>query len=234
MVVKSLDSSTYSVCPPNGVLPAAFGNHLLRSRNKTTMALIATLCLASLTGVEARTLPYRDGDLLVKFKPGERTGAPAALQGQRSDRRLCAAGNSGTNNDAIPFYPAACPLPNILSVSAGDQMDRLAWCSKFGSQSVAVAAPGMGRTRDCRSGHPNQILATTLDSSSSPSPGGGSSGGGCFVDTLRQNNLVISSAANLGQAVGRPLTRASIPEPPAVTLPINVTAIPCCRMRCRS
>ena len=56
---------------------------------------------------------------------------------------VCAAGNSGTNNDTSAFYPAAYALPNIISVAASDQMDHLASFSNFGLRSVHVAAPGI-------------------------------------------------------------------------------------------
>jgi subtilisin family serine protease len=62
---------------------------------------------------------------------------------QTSALFVCAAGNTTADNDDSPFYPASFDLPNILSVAASDQMDRLAWFSNFGSRSVDVAAPGI-------------------------------------------------------------------------------------------
>lgn len=56
---------------------------------------------------------------------------------------VCAAGNSGTNNDAIPFYPASYTSSNIISVTASDQNDTLATFSNFGINSVDIAAPGV-------------------------------------------------------------------------------------------
>lgn len=56
---------------------------------------------------------------------------------------VCAAGNSGTNNDAIPFYPASYTSSNIISVTASDQNDTLAAFSNFGINSVDIAAPGV-------------------------------------------------------------------------------------------
>ncbi|MEW6713473.1 MAG: S8 family serine peptidase [Nitrospirota bacterium] len=56
---------------------------------------------------------------------------------------VCAAGNSGTNNDAIPFYPASYTSSNIISVTASDQNDTLATFSNFGTNSVDIAAPGI-------------------------------------------------------------------------------------------
>lgn len=57
---------------------------------------------------------------------------------------LCAAaGNDGSNNDSSPFYPANYTLPNIISVAASDQKDRLATFSNYGESTVDLAAPGV-------------------------------------------------------------------------------------------
>ncbi len=55
-----------------------------------------------------------------------------------------AAGNSGTNNDTTPFYPASYTSPSILAVAASDQNDAKASFSQFGLISVDLAAPGVG------------------------------------------------------------------------------------------
>ena len=57
---------------------------------------------------------------------------------------ICAAGNDGTDNDTIPFYPAAYDLPNIIAVTATDINDQLASFSNYGANSVDIAAPGVG------------------------------------------------------------------------------------------
>ena len=54
-----------------------------------------------------------------------------------------AAGNDGTNNDSIPFYPAGYTTENIISVAALTQGDGLASFSNFGVVSVDLAAPGV-------------------------------------------------------------------------------------------
>lgn len=51
-----------------------------------------------------------------------------------------AAGNSGTNNDVSPFYPASYDSPSILSVGGSDQNDNHIF--NYGATSVDVAAPG--------------------------------------------------------------------------------------------
>ncbi len=59
---------------------------------------------------------------------------------------LAAAGNEGTNNDNTntPSYPANYDVPNVVSVAASDDTDRLASFSNFGASTVDLAAPGVG------------------------------------------------------------------------------------------
>ncbi|MBN2162630.1 MAG: S8 family serine peptidase [Pontiellaceae bacterium] len=64
---------------------------------------------------------------------------------------VAAAGNDGSDNDAVPQYPAGYDLPNIISVAATDENDQLADFSNYGATSVDVAAPGVS------------ILSTYLD-----------------------------------------------------------------------
>ncbi len=56
---------------------------------------------------------------------------------------VAAAGNSATNTDSSPFYPASYDLPNIISVAATDQRDNLVSFSNWGPSTVDVAAPGV-------------------------------------------------------------------------------------------
>ena len=56
---------------------------------------------------------------------------------------VAAAGNSRSNNDSTPSYPASYELPNIISIAATDSNDSLASFSNFGVKSVDIAAPGV-------------------------------------------------------------------------------------------
>jgi subtilisin family serine protease len=56
---------------------------------------------------------------------------------------VAAAGNSGSNNDGRPFYPAAYGLPNIVAVAAIDVQGAQANFSNYGRRSVHLAAPGV-------------------------------------------------------------------------------------------
>ena len=56
---------------------------------------------------------------------------------------VAAAGNSGSNNDTTPSYPASYNNPNIISVAATSDRDALASFSNFGATTVDLAAPGV-------------------------------------------------------------------------------------------
>ena len=56
---------------------------------------------------------------------------------------VAAAGNSGTNNDAIPSYPASYSAPNMVAVAATDNRDQRASFSSYGAASVHLGAPGV-------------------------------------------------------------------------------------------
>ena len=56
---------------------------------------------------------------------------------------VAAAGNSGTNNDAVAQYPANYDSPNVISVAATTQNGQLASFSCYGATTVDIAAPGV-------------------------------------------------------------------------------------------
>ena len=55
---------------------------------------------------------------------------------------IFAAGNNGMDLDTHPVYPASFNSPNIISVAATDNLDKLASYSDYGATSVDIAAPG--------------------------------------------------------------------------------------------
>ena len=59
---------------------------------------------------------------------------------------VAAAGNNGSNNDTLPFYPARDSNRNVVAVAALDKNDRLASFSNYGVGTVHLAAPGVGIT----------------------------------------------------------------------------------------
>ncbi|MGB8475244.1 MAG: S8 family serine peptidase, partial [Candidatus Acidiferrum sp.] len=72
-----------------------------------------------------------------------------AAQEQDGILTIAAAGNSFSDNDVLPFYPANISLPNIISVAASDRNDSLVSFSNSGRYTVHLAAPG------------DEILSTT-------------------------------------------------------------------------
>ena len=56
---------------------------------------------------------------------------------------VAAAGNSSSDNDSTPNYPANYALSNLISVAAVDHNGNLATFSNFGANSVHLAAPGV-------------------------------------------------------------------------------------------
>jgi hypothetical protein len=55
---------------------------------------------------------------------------------------VAAAGNSGSNNDLAPVYPASYGTPNVVAVAASTNWDERATFSNYGATSVDLAAPG--------------------------------------------------------------------------------------------
>ncbi|HJU43444.1 MAG TPA: S8 family serine peptidase [Vicinamibacterales bacterium] len=55
---------------------------------------------------------------------------------------VAAAGSNGSNNDAVPHYPASLTHPNVVSVGAVDNTGEMAPFSNYGATSVDLAAPG--------------------------------------------------------------------------------------------
>ncbi len=55
---------------------------------------------------------------------------------------VAAAGNSASNNDVDPMYPASMDVPNIISVGSVNSADNLSFFSNYGDSSVDLGAPG--------------------------------------------------------------------------------------------
>ncbi|MBP3370159.1 MAG: S8 family serine peptidase [Clostridia bacterium] len=56
---------------------------------------------------------------------------------------ICIAGNDGTDNDAVPYYPASYDLPNIIVVGASSTLKGKKWShSNYGANTVDLFAPG--------------------------------------------------------------------------------------------
>lgn len=73
-----------------------------------------------------------------------------------------AAGNSGTDNDAIPHYPSSYDSPSILAVAASNSSDNRIF--NYGLNSVDLAAPGVGirSTRHASDSSYGQMSGTSM------------------------------------------------------------------------
>jgi subtilisin family serine protease len=65
-----------------------------------------------------------------------------AAAGKAGQLFVAAAGNSASNNDSFPAYPASYNLNNIISVASTDNKDNLSSFSNYGVSSVDLGAPG--------------------------------------------------------------------------------------------
>lgn len=76
---------------------------------------------------------------------GGRSEALLEAINRASDKGIiftAAAGNSSSNNDSVPSYPASYESPNIVSVAALTAQNTLASFSSYGRTTVHIAAPG--------------------------------------------------------------------------------------------
>lgn len=64
---------------------------------------------------------------------------------------VAAAGNSASNNDTVPTFPANYDSPNVVAVAAIDRTGALASFSNFGRTKVHVGAPGVAVYSSTRS-----------------------------------------------------------------------------------
>ena len=73
---------------------------------------------------------------------------------------IAAAGNSNSNNDTSPFYPASYTSANIIAVLATDRYDNMSGFSSYGLTSVDIGAPGSD-ILSCQPGGNYQYLSGT-------------------------------------------------------------------------
>lgn len=125
---------------------------------------------------------------------------------------VAAAGNSATDTDVSPMYPAGYDVPNVVSVAAIDRTGALASFSNFGIQSVDIAAPGV------------DILSATADSDSSYATFSGTSMAAPHVSGTAALIASQFPSATIAETVHRLLsTSRSLPGHSALT---NARGIP--------
>lgn len=117
---------------------------------------------------------------------------------------VAAAGNTGSDNDQVPMYPASFRHDNVISVTFVNQYGFLTSNSNFGSDSVDIAAPG------------TNICSTIVGDYSHMS---GSSMAVPYVSTIAA--LIYSCYNNLYPATVRELILSTVyPLPYSDTFPL--------------
>lgn len=93
--------------------------------------------------IKAIAYAERMGARIANLSRGNPGYDPALYDALRGSSLLfvAAAGNDGSNNDVVPFYPAPYRLPNVMSVAAADNRGQLAGFSNYGPHTVDLAAP---------------------------------------------------------------------------------------------
>lgn len=99
-----------------------------------TVNAIRAINYANQMGADVITLAWEDDGYSQSLK--DAIAASDALV-------ICAAGNTGSDNDTTPLYPASYDSPNIVSVAASDPDDDLPGWSNYGATTVDVAAPAV-------------------------------------------------------------------------------------------
>jgi subtilisin family serine protease len=73
-----------------------------------------------------------------------------------------AAGNSSSDNDSSPSYPASYDVPNVVSVAALTAQNDLASFSSYGKNSVHIAAPGQNILSTVKGGGYDIMSGTSM------------------------------------------------------------------------
>jgi subtilisin family serine protease len=75
---------------------------------------------------------------------------------------VAAAGNSATDIDLFPAYPASYEVSNVVSVAALSQGQSLATFSNYGAEGVDIAAPGVNVVSTLRGGQYGSLSGTSM------------------------------------------------------------------------
>jgi len=133
----------------------------------TSAAIIQAINYAVSKGARAINASFTRGGDCSKFEYDAYRAANTA-----GVMVLAAAGNDGTDNDIIPFFPSgysvatSCgpALPNVISVAAITQTGAKASFSNFGPTSVQIAAPGVNTNSTKPTSNTTNLLFHNFDS----------------------------------------------------------------------
>ncbi len=170
------DAGTYHGTHVAGTIAASLDNSSGGAGIAPRVRIMALKYLGSdgsgRTSNAIRAIDYaiRNGAKIINNSWGS-FGRSQALQDEIEKARrydvlfVAAAGNgdangNGVNLERTPFYPAAFPNDNVISVAATDINDNLARWSNYGATRVHVAAPGVS-ILSTRNGNSYAILSGT-------------------------------------------------------------------------
>lgn len=123
---------------------------------------------------------------------------------------VCAAGNSGTNNNSAPVYPASYSLDNILSATFIDASGKLSQKSNYGSSTVDLAAPGIHIYSTCVGGY----VSLSGSSMAAPHAAGVAALLYSFGDNLYPSNIkeIITGTVKPVEALAGKVKYTGIPD----------------------
>ncbi len=118
---------------------------------------------------------------------------------------VAAAGNSNSNNDVTPAYPANYNAPNVISVAATDNRDNKASFSSYGATTVDLGAPGVGILSTVRNGGYSFFNGTSM---ATPHVAGAAALvlSECNLSTANLKSNVLSNVDLVSSMSGRTVT----------------------------
>jgi subtilisin family serine protease len=162
----------------------------------STAGAIASVQYAITVGVKLTSNSWGGGD----FSQALLDAINAA--GAAGQLFVAAAGNSSSDNDHVPTYPASYVTPYIVAVAATDRFDIKAGFSNYGATSVHLAAPGAS-ILSCAPGGGYQLLSGT--SMATPHVAGALAlveGRYPLLSNLQAKDLVLGAVDVLPQLAG--------------------------------
>ena len=152
-----------------GVIGVAFKAHVMVLKVSNDGTSISTA--AEISALQYAAMMKSRGVNIVainaSFGGGSNTSAESAAIKAAGDVGIvfcAAAGNSATNNDTAPTYPANYRLSNMIVVAASGQSDQLASFSNYGATTVDIAAPGTNIFSLCPAGISTTTASVTKGS----------------------------------------------------------------------
>jgi subtilisin family serine protease len=131
----------------NGIAGVAWSSKVVvvKALNNEGEGRVSTVIKAIdyVTDLKARGVPIA----VMNLSLGGKVDSPALYRAVERARNhdivlVAAAGNSGSDNDSLPLYPANFPLDSVVSVAATGLDGALSSFSNFGANSVHLGAPG--------------------------------------------------------------------------------------------